>query len=275
MIDPVEVALAHLRGQSPHGVADISVPVTINFHPDITIGDETLINILVAQGIYRSQFETGISNGGLTAFRGGDRWNWESRIFGSAYDEEPPSVRSKYGALNYRRESVGGSRRFGSCHLRMAPHLRCRTSFCYPDSHWQPRDFAVDHVGPLIALAEANRFNLDACLDNYIEAHIHGPLNIREDVEAVVLDPSFRGTSVEESARLLGCKVEWHEGFRLSLDSLGDCVSFRGLEAANGITSIAEDMIVTPAILGCARNRKLDYQTSKWAWHCIARFGHS
>jgi Protein of unknown function (DUF3626) len=28
-------------------------------------------------GVYRSRFETGRSNGGLTAFPGGDRWRWE------------------------------------------------------------------------------------------------------------------------------------------------------------------------------------------------------
>ena len=274
MMDPVEAALTHLRRQSSAGVDEACYPVTINFHPDLALEGETLIDLLVAHGIYRSQFETGISNGGLTAFRGGDRWNWESRIFGFAYDEGPPSRRPKYGALNYRHDTVGGSRRFGSCHLRVAPHVRSRTSFCYPDSHWQPRDFAVDNVGPLIALAEANELRLDAWLDNYIEAHIHGPLRIMEDVEAVVLDPSFRGTLVDEAAHSLGCRVEWHEGFRLSLDSFDDCAAFRGTEAAIGVASIAENMIVTPAILGSARDRMLDSQMAKWVWHCIARFGH-
>lgn len=28
---------------------------------------------------------------------GGDRWSWESRIFGTAYDEAPASERPKYG----------------------------------------------------------------------------------------------------------------------------------------------------------------------------------
>lgn len=146
MIDPVERALMHLRQQSLPGADEVPYPITINFHPDIAVSGERMIDLLVAHGSYRSQFETGTSSGGLTAFRGGDRWNWESSIFGFAYDEAHPSLRPKYGALNHRHDRVGGSRRFGSCHLRMAPHVRARTSFCYPDSHLRPRDFAVDNV---------------------------------------------------------------------------------------------------------------------------------
>ncbi|WP_202887990.1 DUF3626 domain-containing protein [Kribbella solani] len=33
-------------------------------------------------------------------------------------------------------------------------------------------------------------------LDDYIEAHIHGPVRLDTDVAAVVLDPSFAGTPV-------------------------------------------------------------------------------
>nr|WP_210292226.1 DUF3626 domain-containing protein [Aurantimonas endophytica] len=266
--------MTHLRQQSSPGADEVPWPITINFHPDIAVGGEAVIDLLVTHGTYRSQFETGTSSGGLTAFRGGDRWNWESRIFGSAYDEGHPSLRPKYGALNHRHDPVGGSRRFGSCHFRMAQHVRPRTSFCYPDSHLQPRDFAIDDVRRLVRLAEENQYALEP-LDNYVEAHIHGPLMIVDDVEAIVLDPSFRATGVEEAARLLGCRVEWHEGFCLSFDRLADCKTFRGSEAADAIVRIAVDSAVTPAILGRARDRLIDYQTAKWVWHCIAKFGHA
>jgi hypothetical protein len=276
MTDPVEQALAHLRQLCAAGPPDgISFPITLNFHPDIAVEGGNVIELLAQHGTYSSQFETGTSSGGLTAYRGGDRWNWESRIFGSAYDDEHPSFRPKYGALNHRLDPVGGSRRFGSCHLRLAPHVSPRTTFCYPDSHLEPRNFAVGDVSPLIALVEANELGLDPWLDNYIEAHVHGPLRIREDVEAVVLDPSFRGTAIEDAAGSLGCRVEWHDGFRLSLDRLPECEKFRGPIAAGAIAGIAEDDAVTPAILCRARARLLDYQTAKWAWHCIARYGHA
>jgi hypothetical protein len=278
MIDPVERALAYLRQLCAAGSPDrisLSFPITLNFHPDIAVEGGNVIELLARHGTYRSQFETGTSSGGLTAYRGGDRWNWESRIFGSAYDDGHPSLRPKYGALNHRLDPVGGSRRFGSCHLRLAPHISSRTTFCYPDSHLEPRNFAVGDVSPLIALVEANESGLDPWLDNYIEAHVHGPVRIREDVEAVVLDPSFRGTAIEDAAGSLGCRVEWHDGFRLSLDRLAECEMFRGPIAARAIAGIAEDDAVTPAILCRARARLLDYQTAKWAWHCIARYGHA
>ncbi|MGX5847279.1 DUF3626 domain-containing protein [Mesorhizobium sp. PL10] len=274
MNDQVTRALAHLRGGREQGVGDEFYPVTLNFHPDIAVDGNLVIDLLARHRTYRSQFETGTSSGGRSAHPGGDRWNWESRIFGGAYDVGHPSLRPKYGALNYRLDPVGGSRRFGSCHLRLAPHVRSRTSFCYPDSHLEPCHFAVDDVRPLVTLASENELALDPWLDNYIEAHIHGPLSTVDDVDAVVLDPSFRDTSIEKAAGSLGCRVEWHDGFRLPEERIADYEIYRGAAAASAISRIAEDKVVTPAILGHARDRLLDYQTAKWVWHCIARFGH-
>ena len=271
---PVEQALSHVRQMAPQGMADTRWPITGNCHPDITVSGQLVIERLADDGNYRSQFETGMSSGGLTAYPGGDRWNWESRIFGGAYDDQDAFFRPKYGALNYRYDPVGGSRRFGSSHFRLRPHVRARTSFSYPDSHLEPKDFAVDDVQPLVALADENAISLDPWLDNYIEAHIHGPVAIEEDVEALILDPSFKGTSIEDIAFSLGCDVEWHAGFRLSLDCLNQCQMYRGTAAANAISEIAEDAWVTPALLWRARDTVLDYQTSKWVWHCIARYGY-
>ncbi|WTJ93120.1 DUF3626 domain-containing protein [Streptomyces sp. NBC_01537] len=58
-------------------------------------------------GVHHSQFVTGTSNGGLTAHPGGDRWRWESRVFGGAYDSAPARQRPVYGALNFRRAAAG------------------------------------------------------------------------------------------------------------------------------------------------------------------------
>ncbi len=274
MSDSVARALNHLRQITKRGAAKPDWPITVNFHPDIAVAGRLVIDLLVADGIYRSQFETGTSSGGLTAYDGGDRWNWESRIFGGAYDNEDPMFRPKYGALNFRADPVGGSRRFGSSHFRLRSHVHARTSFSYPDSHLEPQNFAVDDVGPLIALADKNELSLDPWLDNYIEAHIHGPLIIEEDVEALILDPSFKGTCIEEAAASLDCDLEWHGGFRLSLDCLAECRIYRDPAAANAIAEIAEGKWVTPALLWRARESVLDYQTAKWVWHCIARYGY-
>ena len=69
------------RATVPPGVS-----ITVSFHPDRLLADgRTVAESLVADGRYRSQFETGISNGGLTAFPGGDRDVWEQRMFAGAY----------------------------------------------------------------------------------------------------------------------------------------------------------------------------------------------
>lgn len=271
--DATERALNHVRKRSAQSFDNADCNVTLNFHPDLLVEHRSVIDLIASQGSYRSQYETGTSSGGLTAHRGGDRWNWESRIFGAVYDEEELSLRPKYGALNFRCDPFGGSFRFGSCHFRLAPHVRARTTFCYPDSHLEPEDFAVSDVRPLIELAKQNERGLDPWLDNYVEAHVHGQLAVAEDCDAIVLDPSYRGTTVEVVARRLGCSVEWHNGFRLHLDHLADCEAFRGEVAANAIKAISEASVVTPAILGRARGSLLNYQTAKWVWHCLARFG--
>lgn len=273
MGDPVDQALGHVRGLTPSRADFTAYPVTLNFHPDIRIGGLSVVDALARDGVYRSQFETRTSNGGLTAHPGGDRWVWESRIFGGAYDGAAPALRPKYGALNHRLDPVGASRRFGSCHLRLHRHVLTRTTFCYPDSHFQPQDFGIEVAGALIALADENRLDLDPVLDNYVEAHVHGVLRLGEDVEAVVLDASYRDTAIEQTAQGLGCPVEWHDGFRLTLDRLRDCQRFRGQAAAEALTRIAVRDVVTPAILGTARDRVLDYQMAKWVWHCLARYG--
>lgn len=176
-------------------------------------------------------------------------------------------------ALNHRLDPVGGSPRFGSCQLRLRRHVLARTTFCYPDSPLQPRNFGIETAGALVALAEENCLDLDPVLDNYVEAHVHGVLHLREDVEAVVLDPSYRGTAVEEAVRELGTSVEWHAGFRLPAHRWRDCERLRGPEAAEALTRIAVHGVVTPAILGTARADGLVDRTAKRLWHCIVRYG--
>ena len=65
--------------------------ITVSFHPDRLLADgRTVAEHLVTDGRYRSQFETGISNGGLTAHPGGDRERWEQRMFAGAYPPARP-----------------------------------------------------------------------------------------------------------------------------------------------------------------------------------------
>ena len=83
---------------------------------------------MAADGVYYSQFVTRVGNGGLTAHWGGDRWRWESRIFGGAYDAAEACERPVYGALDFRGSSVGGAPRFGSSHFRLTAETLTRAT---------------------------------------------------------------------------------------------------------------------------------------------------
>lgn len=270
-------AVAHVAARVEGPPLEPGLAVTVHLHPDRLAGQVLLLHHLVDDGVYRSQFETGTSNGGLTAHPGGDRWRWEHRLFGGAYDRAPAAERPKYGSLNHRRRPAGGSVRFGSAHLRLAPHVLARTTFCWPDSYLEPTRFGTaDHM-PLTALADAAAAagEMDV-LDDYVEAHVHGPLRLDADVEAVVLDPCHRGTDVEAAAGRLPCAVEWHHGFRLPLDVLerrGRPVW--GDEVADAGHTMAEGGCVDARMIGdAARARRFPGQVLKYLWHCTALLGH-
>ena len=154
---PLERALRHVAAMSAGQALDAQVPVTLNFHPDRLARGRPVLDQLAADGRYLSQFATGTSNGGLTAYPAGDRWRWESRIFGAAYDEAPARDRPVYGALNFRGKPTGGAQRFGSAHFRLVPRVLARTTFCYPDSFLEPSDFGVASAMALIVLVTAGR----------------------------------------------------------------------------------------------------------------------
>lgn len=171
-VQPWRHALDAIGQRATGPMLDPSLRVTVHFHPDRLVGDRSLLELLVGDGVYRSQFETGTSNGGLTAFPEGSRWLWENRLFDHAYDQAPAIDRPKYGSLNHRRRQIGGPIRFGSAHLRLAPSTRDRTTFCYPDSVLEPTGFGTADRMSLDRLADADDLDL---LDDYIEAHLHGP----------------------------------------------------------------------------------------------------
>jgi hypothetical protein len=268
---PWRRAVAHVAGLSSGPPLAAGLDVTVHFHPDRLVGGVPLLRHLADDGVYRSQFETGTSNGGLTAHPGGDRWRWEHRIFGGAYDDGPPSGRPKYGAVNHRNRPAGGSVRFGSSHFRLRREVLQRTTFCYPDSFREPADFGTaDHM-PLVALAEAASADV---LDDYVEAHVHGPLRLESDVEALVLDPAFRGTGVEAAAAALPFPVEWHHGFRLPVAILAEHADYRGEDVVRAGKEIAEAGWLDARVIGDAvRAGRHDPQVLKRVWHCTARFG--
>lgn len=267
----MERALRHVASLSSGAPVDPALRVTLNFHPDRDVRGTPILRALAEDGVYRSQFVTGTGNGGLTAHPGGDRWRWESRIFAGAYDAAPAHERPVYGALNFRRKPAGGAPRFGSAHFRLAAGALARATFCYPDSVFEPSAFGVADRMSLVELARAD--DKDA-LDDYVEAQVHGPVVLGRDVEALVLDPSHRGTAVEAAARRLPCPVEWHPGFRLTVEELRRHPDYRGREYVALGAEMARDGHLDPRIVGdAARSGLHDPQAVKRVWHYVARFG--
>jgi hypothetical protein len=242
--------------------------VAIHFHPDWPFAGATVMSALARDCVYRSQFETGISNGGLTAFPGGDRWRWESRLFGGRYDLAAPAERPIYGAWDRGRCPQGPAVRFGSAFLQLRQDLVARSTFCFPDSVFEPElVFGPDRLADVADLADAAEQDE---LDDYIEAHVHGGVTLDRDVELIVLDPCFRGTAVEQAALGTGCGVHWHPGFRVATADLDP--DYRGRESVEVARSLGDEL--TPAVIGsAARSGQYESQTLKRVWHLLARFG--
>ena len=258
--------------------------IVLHFHPGWAHGEGSVIDAIAADGAYRSQWVTGSSNGGLTARRGGDRWRWESRLFGERYDHGAAEGRPVYGAWNRRDDPYGASPRFGSAYLRLRPDVVSRATFCWPDSVYEPTAFGEqERLAELCTLADAGLLDpallpdnaadlpLDDPLNDYVEAHVHGGVLLDRDVEAVVVDPT---DAVEHSRALdlLPCAVEVHQGFRV--DAEGIDATYRSDVPVDLARRLGGE--VTPARLAAAqRSGEHDPQAVKWLWHCLARFGRS
>lgn len=86
-----------------------------------------------------------------------------------------------------------------------------------------------------------------APLDGYVEAHVHGIVDLKDDVAELVLDPCFQKTIIQEPAERLGVPIRWHKGRVLSIDA----------------------RIIGEAI----RTREYEPQSLKQLWHLTAQWG--
>lgn len=248
-----------------------SARVALHFHPDADVLGRSPLLQMIADGRYHSQFVTGTSNGGLTGLARGDRWRWEQRIFGGIYDDAQPAERPVYGALLAKENPYGPAPRFGSAYLRLRASALARANFAFPDSVFEPVAFGVsDRMGLLPLMAAST---MSDPLDCYVEAHVHGGVLLPDDVEALVLDPCYRGTALEVAARASGLHVEWHPGYELDRDTLAAHTVYRGSEVVALGLRLASAKPLTPRILDEARAGGVDPQLLKKLWHCVAAFG--
>lgn len=304
--------------------------VALNFHPDRIANDgRTVAEELLEDGIYRSQFESGISNGSLTAFAGGDRDLWEEQIFGGAYQRAGAVAheRPKYGGLNLMNHSDGPCPRFGSCHLRLRSEVLTRTTFCFGDTYLSPTDVGtIDAFDSVLAgllettaatgvalgrahttveslvtmiqglTADTGRVTVvqGRALDDYIEAQVHGPIELAADAEAIVADPSFRGTAIgrtmQELSRRYDLDLTWHAGFELDVADVD--AEFRGptipviaahidrkLGGGSGrlhaelVGRAARSLVTAPGEWADWGAHAEVLQYVKQLWHVLVRFG--
>lgn len=240
-----------------------SCAVTINFHPDrLSNNGEIIINNLINDGKYHNQFITGTTNGGKTAYAGGDRDLWEKRLFNSIYHEQTIDSKSrpKYGALNIFQYLDGASPRFGSCFFTLKSQTLSQCTFAFGDSSTNPEVLgtAKSFYGILKSLLHdvmengrlLNKENvtiekaleyflsikkgemqvLGKNLDYCIETHVHGDIDLLTDVDSFYLDQSFKNSQIEDAAIILSGKyniaLHWIPIREITIDSIAD--DFRG-----------------------------------------------
>jgi len=237
--------------------------VTVCFHPDrITRDGAMVIDRLIDSGTYTNQFVTQISNGGVTAFPGGERDIWEQNMFGCAYHAQNTmsEERPKYGALNLMNFVDGAAPRFGSCCLVLNASILNRCTFSFGDSSTSPNAYGTSkHFAPVLlailyALIECEKLldfvpmgkyeAVDAILHGFsrrmpengrencrtIEAQIHGDFSLLRDVEAIHVDESFANTDIQEKVTRLCDKYNiqpcWIPRRYVFVDDIDD--AFRG-----------------------------------------------
>lgn len=293
--------------------------VTLNFHPDrVSRLGLSVAAGLLRDGSYRSQWVTGISAGSRSAIAGGERQRFERELFGGAYDSASPEGQELpvYGSFDLLFDPHGGSPRFGSSFVVLHRHVLGRTTLCIGDSHMGPRDVGtVDSPWSLLAAlaGQAARGVLldralgrdeflsalrgawrpqrpSRCLDGYVEAQVHDGVSLADDVEAIVLDPSFRSTHVEDdlasASERYGFDLRWHQGSELHVDDVPD--DFRGptmpglaerVARADGIVdaraigiAARSVQVHAPSALGDPPDSEL--QQLKYLWHTVLAHGH-
>ena len=240
-----------------------------------------------------------------------------------------PAERPKYGGLNLMGHTDGASPRFGSSYLVLHARVTQRCTLTWGDSHLGPEHVGtVEVLEPLLAAllegVEATGSalgvsgldvprlldRLSTCaaraaedpagadpgraLDTYIEAQVHGDVDLSTDVEALVVDPSFDGTPTgdrlgELSARY-GVPLRRHAGFALPAGEVP--ADFRGPlmvplarrvdEAGRRGVGLADAAAIgrAAADLRDAPERWQDlgtpgdcWQLQKQLWHVLVRFG--
>ncbi|MCP1185661.1 DUF3626 domain-containing protein [Paenibacillus sp. 1781tsa1] len=266
--------------------------IALHFHPDrLDPNMKSVAEALFEQGVYKSQFETLLSNGSVSAFSGGERDVWENKMFGGAYqiNGSTNSERPKYGALHVMLHPDGPAPRFGSCYFLLSNEVSHRSTYTYLDSHQDPEEKGTYEEFDLIlaalmrdvfysgfAMGERNLtvqklighmlVNLEKPfqnpsnqepnrnLDHYIEAQVHGDISLEKDVKMLVADPSFKGTHTGRILEQICLKYSIDLHWHMGFTLLVDEVpmDFRGPSMPSLAKRIAKSDFIDANIIGSA-----------------------
>lgn len=265
--------------------------VALHFHPDrLDPQMKSVAEALHSQGIYKSQFETLLSSGSVSAHSGGARDNWESRLFNGAYNLKGSENqhRPKYGAFNLMCHQDGPAPRFGSCYFVLKPEVSTRCTFTYLDSHQDPKEKGtLDEFDDIMAALLSEAFNRDYALgeanltipklikhlssidkkthafsnsriarnlNHYIEAQVHGDISLANDVEELIADPAFKGTEtgnfLEATCKDYKIKLLWHQGYAMDLNEVP--MDFRGPTMPSLAKRVATESYLDTHMIGVA-----------------------
>jgi hypothetical protein len=126
-------------------------------------------------------------------------------------------------------------------------------------------------------------------LDSCVEAQIHGPISLQDDIERMVVDPAFDGTLtgeiLNEISREYEIPIQHHCGFQLSAHAVPD--NFRGPAMPRLARRIAVKGLVDAAVIGAAEatlhlkpetwqdwgSRDEVLQHLKQLWHVVVHYG--
>lgn len=162
------------------------------------------IKLILKDGYYKNQFETGTSHGALSRVA---RLDWEANLFKGIYNQSTDSEKVKYGAVNLLSQKSGvlGAYGYGNSYLLLKQSVKERATFVIGDSATkQIHIITFKHPTVILNLIDDRLLNqvifkannLPGIIPNmsysYIEAQIHGPLNIFTDVEMIMLNPVYR-----------------------------------------------------------------------------------
>ncbi|MBU5444964.1 DUF3626 domain-containing protein [Paenibacillus sp. MSJ-34] len=301
--------------------------IALHFHPDRPDpAMKSVAEALLEQGRYKSQFETLLSNGSVSAYPGGKRDLWEKKMFGGAYQLKGTTnnQRPKYGALDLMLHPDGPAPRFGSCYFLLSPEVSRRATYTYLDSHQDPAEKGTyEEFDPILAALLKEAFLRDYAigeknatprklidrllvrlggpfadpaneeparnLNHYIEAQVHGDISLKDDVEVLVADPSFKETGVgltlEQLCSKYSIKLYWHMGFALSPDevpsdfrgpsmpSLAKRIARNGKVDASAIGAAAMDLKRNPGAWSDRGTEKEVLQELKLMWHVLVKYG--